>query len=144
MRPLRLILAFLLAPLLPAILERGYFMLNAPAIGPPVARQLGLDPGITRMAYLVAILLGVPTYFLLRKRLRAWWHFAICGGLLGAIPALFMDVFGLGAGGFDVIAFVIGAPCGLISGFSFWLIGLSGIRRSPVGPNGNPTADIRE
>jgi hypothetical protein len=99
MAKMRLLTAFGFAPLIPAILLGLYTWLTKPLISPPMSVGRFLELGLTRVAYEVAFVLGIPLYRLLRNRLIDWWHFVLCGGALGTLPALVMDVLGFGGGG---------------------------------------------
>jgi len=131
----RVALAFLFAPVVPAAL----FVL--------VASPSGLQEALTDLRFwqfvlLIAVvagyppslLIGLPLYFALKRRAQAdWWLAALAGGACAAIPWVYLLVWG---GLFDGLALEKLVPfiafssivfgLGLIGGFSFWIIAMSG------------------
>jgi hypothetical protein len=124
MRSFRILLAFCFSPLVPALMVGLYFVLTAPAIGPPMRLSRLVDPSLIKIAYAVALIGGMPAFLVMRRtRRERWWHYAIGGALLGCLPGVALAIQDLSSG-FDIIAVAIGAPYGALSGFLFWLLGI--------------------
>ena len=122
MRTLRLLLAFCVAPIVPALLVGTYFIFSAPPIRLPLDLSRLLDPNLTKMAYLVTLIAGVPTFLVMRMRHSSrWWQYVICGAVLGCLPALILVK---DYGGLVIGAVAFGAPYGALSGFAFWALGI--------------------
>jgi len=131
MRTLRLLLAFCVAPIVPAFVVGMYFIFSAPAIRPQLELSRILDPDLTKIAYAIALIAGVPTFLVMRMRHNdRWWQYVICGALLGSLPpGLLLAIKDYGALVVGAVAF--GAPYGALSGFAFWVLGIyrpSGMR----------------
>ena len=126
---IRIVLAFLVAPVVPSLLLGIWSVAqNAAYPGPPFQISHLLDPGMTKFSYIVTGLVGVPIYFFLRARLgRSWKKYVLCGSLVGCVPAIFFQaseiVNGFGVG-FGPFAFAVGVVYGAVGGFTFWLIGI--------------------
>jgi hypothetical protein len=124
---LRIILGFLVAPVIPSLLLGTYFAATRPAIAPPLTLSGLIDPGLTEVAYCVALLAGGPAFLILRRRPKVfWWQFIIGGAVLGAIPALLMALF---RNPWSMMGLMFGVPYGALAGVAFWLICFSGRRR---------------
>ena len=123
MRTLRLLLAFCVAPVVPACVVGVYFIFSALASGTPLGLSRFVDPDLRKLAYAVALIAGVPTLFVMRMRHNdRWWQYVICGALLGCLPSLILVFKDYGALVLGAVAF--GAPYGALSGFVFWLLGI--------------------
>ena len=123
MRTLRLVLAFCVAPIAPAFLVGMYFIFSAPPIRLPLDLSRLVDPNLTKMAYLVTLIAGVPAFLVLRMRhSNRWWQYVICGAVLGCLPALLLVIKDYG--GLVIGAVAFGAPYGALSGFAFWVLGI--------------------
>jgi hypothetical protein len=113
----RLLLGFALAPMLPAFYSAMFF-------AQPWAFPIGM-----LMSYPAALLLGLPLFLILRRRgWIGWWQTSLCG-LICALPVVWLyrhvgtpphlePFHWLGA--LTVMAW------GAFSGFSFWLLAVSG------------------
>lgn len=117
----RIVLGFLLAPLLPAFYATMFF-------AQPWAFPIGLA-----LSYPAALLFGLPLFLAFRSQgWLKWWHMTLCG-LLCAVPLLLLywqvgqpphlEAFGL------LNALVLEAWGGF-AGLSFWLLAIAGT--SPV------------
>ena len=124
MRTLRLLLAFCVAPIVPALVVGMYFIFSAPAIRLPLDLSRLVDPNLTKMAYLVTLIAGVPAFLVMRTRhSNRWWQYVVCGALLGSLPpGLLLAIKGYGTLIVGAVAF--GAPYGALSGFAFWVLGI--------------------
>ena len=132
MRTLRLILAFCFAPAVPALAAGMYFAFTAPAIRPPLELSRLVDPGLTKIAYAVTLIAGVPTFLVIRTRQNdRWWHYVVGGALLGCLPGLVLAIMDLRSG-LDVVAVAFGAPYGALSGLAFWVLGIYRASRHAV------------
>jgi hypothetical protein len=124
MNQLRIFIAFFVAPLVPIPLVGLYTILHAPSIAPRFQLWQLIDPGLTKVAYLVALAAGLPAYLLMRRmRLDKWWHYLGGGALLGCLPGLVLNLTAWG-GGIAVLAILIGAPSGAVAGLAFWVLGV--------------------
>jgi hypothetical protein len=76
--------------------------------------------------YVVALLTGIPTYVLFRKKhLDRWWHFVAGGAALGCLPGICLIIYDLFAGAnswFEFITLAVGIPYGAVAGLAFWMI----------------------
>lgn len=112
----RVILGFFLAPLIVPI---GYFLFAA-AVGRNhgASELVGTLVNYGPYAYLFALLLGIPAFWLLKRSGHAGlWSFALAAGLIGLIGAGLMTTIGLKVGGV-----LVGALAGLVAGAVFYLI----------------------
>ena len=67
------------------------------------------------VALLHAIVLALPAYLVARRRWRlAWWHAAIAGFIVGAVPSALL-LSG------DLDSSVLTGACGTFGGWAFWL-----------------------
>jgi len=113
----RVMLGFVLAPLLPAFYAALFF-------AQPWAFPIGLC-----LSYPAALLFGVPLFFGFRRLgWLAWWQMCLCG-LLSTLPLVLL-YWQLGApphlGAFDPLNAVVLAGWGGFTGLSFWLLAISG------------------
>ena len=101
------------------------------ALAPPLTMFSLIEPGLTKIAYCVELLAGVPTFLVMRRsHYILWWQFAIGGAGLGTIPALIMAFL---HNPWSLLGLAFGLPSGALAGAIFWLICLSGGRaRSTV------------
>lgn len=113
----RVLLAFALAPMLPAFYSAMFF-------AQPWAFPIGMA-----LSYPAALLLGAPLLMILRRReWLGWWQLSLCG-LVCALPVIWLYWY-VGTpphlepfswpGALTVFAW------GGFSGFSFWLLAISG------------------
>jgi len=132
MQTIRLILGFVVSPLVPSLLTYVY-MIATMSMPHPVVTISMLGNGFVRVAYVVALLAGIPTYYLfLKKHLDRWWHFAAGGAALGCVPTICLTTYDLltdGNSWFELIMLAIGIPYGAVAGFAFWMIS---VRKSAV------------
>ena len=126
----RLLMAYLIAPLVPSLLDGSWSIArNAARANAPFEISNLLNPMLTTVSYACACLIGIPAYFLLRQCLgRTSWKYALCGSVIGCVPALLLavtvsDDSGLGSG-VATVAVVIGLIYGAVGGLAFWLIGI--------------------
>ena len=138
----RVVLAFLLAPVVPAALV-------VLAISPAGLQDELTDLRFWQFVSLIvmvagyppSLLIGLPLYFALKRRARAdWWIATFAGGACAAIPWVYLLVWG---GLFDGLASERPVPfigfssivfgLGLIGGFSFWVIAIAGGKPSKTG-----------
>jgi hypothetical protein len=112
----RLVLAFVLAPL---VVPVGYFIFAAATgRGYGASELAGTLLNYGPYVYLFTLLLGIPTFWLLRRSGHAGlWSFALAAGLIGLIGAGLMTTIGLKVGGV-----LVGALAGLVAGAVFYLI----------------------
>jgi hypothetical protein len=104
----------MMAPAAAAIAGAGYFLVTA-----PYPSTLAIMPLILIMGYVIAFVhtlaLGMPLFILLDRRWRLnWWNAALCGGLVGAVPA-FLLLFSKG----EWTTVVFCAACGAAGGLAF-------------------------
>jgi hypothetical protein len=117
----RIVLGFVLAPMLPAFYAALFF-------AQPWAFPIGVC-----LSYPAALLVGLPL-FLGCRRLGwlAWWQMSLCG-LLTAVP-LELLYWQLGApphlGAFDPLNALALAGWGAFAGLSFWLLAIAG--KTPI------------
>jgi hypothetical protein len=112
----RLVLAFVLAPL---VVPVGYFIFAAATgRGYGASELVGTLLNYGPYVYLFTLLLGIPTFWLLRRRGHSGlWSFALAAGLIGLLGAGLMAAIGLKVGGV-----LVGALAGLVAGAVFYLI----------------------
>ena len=137
---MRVLLGFLLAPLVPA----GAALL-APALPTPALLAI-FKSGLLLLPYVgypVALILGVPLYWLFRK--NAWlkaWQVALAGAAIGVVVPVLIPLTVLAAGllegrslSLSILAeaahawagfILLGAVVGLVCAFVFWLIAIYG------------------
>lgn len=99
--------------------------------------------GLAILAYPIALLiagghvlvLGLPTYFVMRSRYRVdWMHALIAGFLIGALPLAAFQLLAsatVGQLSFSLLLFLISGGCGLLGGVAF---------RAVVGPPADPSS----
>ena len=134
----RLILAYLIAPAVPSLLDgllsiaRSNISTNAPLDGAPI-----FSPFLTIISYLCAGLIGIPLYLILRRHLgNSWWKYVLLGSFIGGVPALLLimtlnnEPSGLGPGIVQIAA-LIGPYYGAIGGLAFWIIGIAELKKIP-------------
>lgn len=117
----RVVLAFVLAPLLPAFYAAMFF-------AQPWAFPIGVA-----LSYPAALLFGVPLYLACRRcGWLAWWHLGLCG-LLCALPLLLL-YWRVGAPPhlepFDPLNGLVLVAWGFFTGCCFWLLAVAG--KSPM------------
>ncbi len=129
MNLLRLFLACLLAPGVPAAL-----LYLAQLVNGIRHREAVMAAGIIGfVSYAVAVIAGIPLGLAFRhRRVRSVWVHLAAGCLLGALggiafaaPALWpvrSSIEPSAAWGKLFGGVILGVPCGLVGGFSFWLI----------------------
>ena len=121
----RVVYAFILAP---ALVPAGW-IIAALVLGSQGWVSIGLLT-LVFFAYLPALVLGVPTYLIARRRgvrltsLRA----AITGALVASAPWLVVAV-GLGPRSAALWLVAIAAAAGSVSGLAFWVVAAWGSRR---------------
>jgi hypothetical protein len=116
----RVILGFVIAPL---IVPLAYFIFAAATGRNHGASELaGTLLTYGPYAYLFALLLGIPAFWLLRKSGHAGlWSFALAAGAIGLIGAGLLSAIGLKLEGV-----YIGTLAGVLAGAVFYLVaGLS-------------------
>jgi len=137
---MRVLLGFLLAPLVPAGAALLVSALPAPALLEVFKSGLIFLPYV---GYPIALLLGVPLYWLFRK--HAWlraWQVTIAGAALGVVIPVLVPILVLAAGLLEgrsltlsILAeaasawagyILLGAVVGLVCAFVFWLIAIYG------------------
>ena len=113
----RIVLGFVLAPLLPAFYATMFF-------AQPWAFPIGVA-----LSYPAALLFGLPLFFAFRRKgWLTWWHMSLCG-LLCTLPLVILywqigtpphlEAFGL------VNALIL-AAWGAFAGLAFWLLSIAG------------------
>ena len=117
----RVVLGFILAPLLPAFYAAMFF-------AQPWAFPIGLA-----LSYPAALLFGVPLFLLCRhKGWMGWWQMSLCG-LLCALPLLLLYRH-VGTPphleAFDLFNALVLEAWGAFTGLCFWLLAIAGA--SPV------------
>jgi hypothetical protein len=130
LRSRRLLLAFLVAPLAaPVAYVVGTIVVELLRRDAALSARSVLDLliGVFTLgaptAYAAALVLGVPTYFLLRRAgLLSRWTLWIAGAAIGAAGALVLEPYL--RGGFLIIRFPwwVAALLGLVSAEVFWRI----------------------
>src|ERR1700741_2625403 len=112
----RVVLGDLLAPL---VVPLAYFVFAAATGRNYGASELvGTVLNYAPYAYIFALLLGVPAFWLLRRSGQAGlWSFALAAGVIGLIGASLFYVIGL-----KVEGVVVGALAGALAGVLFYLI----------------------
>ena len=112
----RVVLGYLLAPL---VVPLAYFVFAAATGRNYGASELvGTVLNYAPYAYIFALLLGVPAFWLLRRSGQAGlWSFALAAGVIGLIGASLFYVIGL-----KVEGVVVGALAGALAGVLFYLI----------------------
>lgn len=128
-RVIRLLIAFLLAPIGPGLLFMTLALFSNPGEG---IWALGF---FAMLYYPAMLVLGVPTHFLLVR--RNWihgWSYALAGLVIGAIVDLvFFERFFFSDAGrasgqnqllmpSDTILLIISALLGALTAWTFWLI----------------------
>jgi hypothetical protein len=113
----RVLLGFVLAPLLPAFYAALFF-------AQPWAFPIGLC-----LSYPAALVFGVPLFFGFRRMAwLAWWQMSLCG-MISAVPLVLL-YWQLGApphlGAFDPLNAVVLEGWGGFTGLSFWLLAIAG------------------
>ena len=112
----RIIIAFLLSPLLPPFYGALFF-------AQPWALPIGL-----MVTYPSALIFGLPSFLLMVRRFRQWWVFGAWGALC-SLPALIIyavcnHVPHLES--FDLLNGAILLSWGTFAGLCFWLLGVAG------------------
>jgi hypothetical protein len=137
---MRVLLGFLLAPLVPA----GVVLL-APVLPTPVLLAI-FKNGLLLLpliGYPITLILGVPVYWLFRK--NAWlkaWQVTLAAAALGVVVPVIIPLIVLAAGLLDGRSFslsllaeaanawagfiLLGGVVGVVCGFVFWLIAVYG------------------
>jgi hypothetical protein len=112
----RVVLGYVIAPL---IVPLAYFIFAA-ATGRNYggSELVGTLLNYGPYAYLFAVLLGIPAFWLLRRSGHAGlWPFALAAGVIGLIGAGLMSAIGLKAEGV-----LVGALAGMLAGAVFYLV----------------------
>ena len=113
----RLVVAFAIAPAVPALLLALGNLWSWP---PEVDWLVGVNIALVPIAYMLAALFGIPLHLYLRKRqIIGAWVYGLAGAALGLSPALLMLTSNPGIA---VLVAVVGVPYGILSGICFWLI----------------------
>ena len=114
----RVILGFVIAPLIVPI---AYFLLAA-----ATGRNYGTSEFVGTLlnygpyAYLFALVLGTPAFWLLRRSGHAGlWSYALAAGVIGLIGAGLLSAVGLKLGGV-----LVGTLAGALAGVVFYLLAL--------------------
>ena len=118
----RVVLGFVLAPLLPAFYATMFF-------AQPWAFPIGLS-----LAYPTALLFGLPLFLGFRRMgWLAWWQISLCG-MLSTLPLLLL-YWQLGAPphleAFDLFNALALEGWGAFAGLGFWLLAIAGT--TPIG-----------
>lgn len=141
----RVILAFALAPGLAALVAASFEPLYQGL--PYVERVLRTGLVFAIFGYAVSLIIGVPTYLALSRRVRAsWLNCSLAGAVIAALPwlLLFMVVPSADHANFDGKATVVNGSrtlygflkeleivgliglFGFVGGFIFWLVATAG------------------
>lgn len=86
-------------------------------------------------AYPVAFLFGVPAFLAFHAlQLTRWWHYAIGGVVLGAIPAIWLIVAKPPIPWLGILASIgsYGILIGAVSAVTFWFIAVRPVGQSKV------------
>ena len=118
---LRILLAFALAPLTVPLLfglqDAVVFFLTG-AMEHHWRRPLGIA---LFAGYPVELVLGLPTFLLLRRfAWLRWWQFALCGALIGVLPGIPWLLEGWGG----ILA--LGTTAGAVTALAFWAVAVPG------------------
>lgn len=134
----RLVAAFLAAPLVASLLI-GMVIATASAggMGPWLPVAFGVSFGAMCVAIPTAIILGVPTYVLLRSRVRNRLPGSVIAGAVIATSvtaALLLAVSGGAPAGLEGGPWLLGgmAAIGAVAGAVFWWVAVGAGRRGPA------------
>lgn len=124
----RLIIGFIIGPLMPGLLAAGYAFFDRPENMYAIVPMIVMG---TLFGYLSAILFGVPLYVFLKKtRRNGALEYIVAGAILGALAiGIFFvldcvpDCGGIisrieGMSGFLILSII----SGMVATFAFWLI----------------------
>lgn len=120
---MRVFLAFVAAPLLPAGVPAWFAYINGNAYHP-----LSLFIFFCLILYALQILVGIPTYKILKRRKsQQVWSYLIIGSLSTAMPFLLLCIYRWTEENRYEVSALIGpvsffAFLGAATGFMFWLI----------------------
>lgn len=110
------ILAFAVAPLLPALVISLMFF------GPLESENLETFPFVYLITLVAALVFGLPAFVLGKSLdLIRWWSALIVGFLIGAL-LLTLFIGSIGGVWYQRDAFLLYAGSGAVGGFVFWLV----------------------
>jgi hypothetical protein len=123
-KSMKVIAGFLIAPVGPGALLYVYGLAKGYGTAAIVGPLL-----ITPVAYLAALIIGIPVYRLLdRKRVRRCLAYTLGGGLVGLVGGLLLNTPIVSFRSLPPGDLLVGAICGAISATIFWGIAVRGTR----------------
>jgi hypothetical protein len=123
-KSMKVIAGFLIAPVGPGALLYVYGLAKGYGAAAIVGPLL-----ITPVAYLAALIIGIPVYRLLdRKRVRRCLAYTLGGGLVGLVGGLLLNTPIVSFRSLPPSDLLVGAICGAISATIFWGIAVRGTR----------------
>jgi hypothetical protein len=113
---MKVLAGFLIAPAGPGALLYAYGLAKGYGTGAIVGPML-----LTPVAYLAALVIGIPVYRLLdRKRVQRCSAYTLGGGLIGLVGSLLLNTPIHSFGSLPPGDLLVGTICGAISATVFW------------------------